>query len=189
MPFSSLSTITGSSPMPKDPNIQNRLFKDTTPQYNWERGANDHFYQLSSTGLSGWTNSTSSGQNVLIVFYTSSQYYPNSVPGGIPRVLTLRNLSFISQSIYFNPGSYTLSYYSSGRKGTYISGHQLQVQIGSQILATNSYSNTSDYFLTGKYSHTFTIASSGTYTLSFTGLNQNNGSLLSDIFLTDIFIT
>jgi len=130
------------------------------------------------------------GQNLLIANGTGGAYGFLNCPS--PQFLIIQTIInspiILTQTIFINPGTYTLSFYAAPRSnyntaGLYSPTHQLTVTLNSFGLVTNFTSNTNPWT---QFSFQFTITTPDNYVLQF----QSFSTLITDtsIGLTEIAI-
>ena len=142
-------------------------------------------------GIFGWTNSQIlTGQNLLIGNGSGGAYgFLNCVSSQFLIFQTaIIQPILVYQSIYFNPGTYTLSFFAAPRYNNNISGfysttQQLTATIGNYSKSTTFTSNTNPWT---QYTLNFTISTADNYILQFSSYN----TIISDstLGLTEIAI-
>jgi hypothetical protein len=142
-------------------------------------------------GIFGWNVAPiQTGQNLLIANGTGGSYGFLYCPS--PQFLIIQTIInspiILTQTIFINPGTYTLSFYAAPRSnyntaGFYSPTHQLTVTLNSFGLVTNFTSNTNPWT---QFSFQFTITTPDYYVLQF----QSYSTIITDtsIGLTEIAI-
>ena len=149
-------------------------------------------YQIAPGG-SGWQCSGIAGVTNNGSGFTNVSKGTLKAPDGA-QVAFVKNNGSISQTVYFDAGTYDISFLASQRIG--YQPEQIEVLVGSQVvgLITPSVSTTSNstasnttYTYTPCQTSNFTISTSGAYLVKFQGMNPASGD--STAFLDDATIT
>ena len=143
------------------------------------------------SGIFGWTiNGQQTGQNLIVATGVGGSYGFLNCPS--PQYLimqTIINQPFaISQSIFINPGTYTVSFYAAPRSNYNVQGfysplHQLTVTINNYGLVTNFTSYTNQWT---QFTFQFIITTADFYVLQFSSFNST--IIDTSIGLTEISI-
>ncbi len=144
-------------------------------------GTNNYIYYPSLTAAQQaafvWTSGGNGGNGGAIVNGASAWGYNTSYPVG-SQAFSLQNNSSLSESLFFYPGVYTISWYEASRQGQN-NPYYFQLN-GADVGSTFSTTNTA----WTQVSTNFTITTPGTYSIGFLGTaNPDNSVALNDVVL------
>ena len=151
-------------------------------------------YAVSPSG-SGWNFSGDAGITTNGSGFTNVTKGSLNAPDGA-QVAFIKNNGAVSQAVWFDAGTYNVSFLASQRINSQTQNQQIQVWVGSQLVGTitppvataaNSTASNTTYLYTLCQTGNFTIAAAGAYTVTFKGTTPASGD--STAFIDDATIT
>ena len=156
---SSTMSFIGDAPPPAFEGLQNGNFEHPVIKNN------SYQYITDSNKVPGWDF------NAVIINSSKAWVYPQPYPRG-PQAVSIQNTQSISQSIQLSSGSYTLSFLACGRDccDNSNTSNPITIYVNSSSNSNNQiYDFTAPVSTWTNYSTTFSVPSSGSYTLVFQG--------------------
>ena len=139
--------------------------------------SNSYKYFNDSTSVPGWTFT-----NACLLNNSSAWGYPKPYPNG-NQCASVQSKSTISQLIQFSPGSYILSFYSVGRNCC--DGSGLSNPINILLNGNKIYNVQPPLNAWNQYTTSFSIPSTGSYTITFQGtISSDRSTAFQNISIT-----